>query len=59
MGREGMAGSLQAVNVIAVLEVLGGFEDDLNKVLLIEEEYQRLNPKDQDGTKGGEDGRKS
>lgn len=42
MGREGMAGIMQAANVVAVLQMLGGDELDLEKVMVIEEVYQRL-----------------
>ncbi|MFA7347264.1 MAG: hypothetical protein WCZ86_05850 [Desulfurivibrionaceae bacterium] len=35
-GREGMAGIMQAVNIIATLEALDGCEDDLDKVLAVE-----------------------
>lgn len=40
MGREGFGGMLQATNVLALLSALGGSEDDLEKVMIIESYYQ-------------------
>ena len=40
---------MQAANVVAVLQMLGGDETDLEKVMAIEEVYQRLREEKKDG----------
>ena len=46
MGREGMAGIMQAVNVVAVLSAYRGTVKDLEKVMLLERIYQETRPRD-------------
>lgn len=42
-----MQGIMQAANVVAVLEALGGTEEDLEKVMLLESIYQEKRPKEE------------
>ena len=41
-----MAGSMKIESILKTLESLGGTEEDLDKIMQIENIYQRLNPRE-------------
>ena len=45
-GRDGLNGSMKIESILQTLEALGGVEEDIEKIMLIETKYQKLNPKE-------------